>query len=235
MTNAIIDALTWNPDNPAASIRALQTALMSLQDEWADKIPPLGQISRNGQVFESDWNVFESDRADATFLHFDNETPDFRGEWANIDGVVQPVESEIQPGKSEFVSVGITSNRVLVTSTTATILTTTFTTTRPAKFFVFVPMLIDIISGTFTLLNLRIDTVSLYSWAPVGISTVWKPWWVVAASGEYAAGSHTIDLRATTAGGSTEFGAIAPLPNVTSTTPLGVITPSLAYVEVIYQ
>lgn len=235
MTNPIIDELSWNPDTPAASARALQTALMELQTEWATKIPPLGQINRNGQVYESDWNIFESDRSDATFLHFDNETPDFRGEWANIDGVVQQVESEIQPGRSEFISVGITNSRVLVSSTTATILTTTFTHTRPAKFFVFIPMMIDIISGTLTALRLKIDGATIYTWSPTGITTVWKPWYVIAATAEYAAGARTILLEATTSGGNTEFGQIAPLPNVTNATPLGVITPSLAHIEVIYQ
>lgn len=236
MTNATIDALTWNPDNPAESIRALQTALMSLQTEWAALIPPLGQISRNGLVYESDWNVFESDREDAAFLHFDNETPNFRNEWSRIFDQLQSVNAPANSGRSKFYSVTVSGNRVAIASTTGTVITTTFTLSRPAKLHIFFPIMINAISGSVTLLNLKIDTVSLYSWVPQGIPTgSWKYWYVIANSGEYAVGSHTVLLEATTAGGTGEFAQLAPLPNVVSGTPLGIITPSLAYVEAIYQ
>ncbi len=233
MTNAVIDALSWNPDNPAASVRALQTALMTLQEEWAALIPPLGQISRNGRVYENDWNIFEADRADATFLHFDNETPDFRGEWGNIDGIVQPIEAIARPGASELFP--ITFARTVFASTTGTVLTGTFTLTRPAKLYIYLPIMIDIISGSLSSIALRLGGVTQFTWVPFGITTVWKPWYVAHLLDEQAAGTYTIDLRATTVGGSTEFSPLAPLPNVTNAVTLGVFTPTLAYVEAIYQ
>lgn len=236
MTNAIIDALEWDPDHPAASVRALQTALMSLQEEWNALIPPFGQISRNGLVYESDWNIFESDRADATFLHFDHETPDFRNEWANIFGQLQSVNAPANSGRSKFYSASVSSNRVALASTTGTVITVTFTLSRPAKLHIFFPIMINAISGSVTLLNLKIDTVSLYSWVPQGIPTgSWKYWYVIANSGEYAVGSHTVLLEATTAAGTGEFAQLTPLPSTVSGTPAGIITPSLAYVEAIYQ
>lgn len=240
MTNPIIDALSWNPDNPAASIRALQTALTTLQTEWATKIPPLGQISRNGQVYESDWNVFESDRDDATFLHFDNETPDFRGEWANILGVVRPVEGAMLPGFSEFTEVNVINNYISVVgafAVTTTIMTITIELKRDALFFIWFPLMVNrtVGAGTVTFL-LEINGVSQYDMIVTPVSGSWELWYHPWISSLCNPGSYTIRLRVQIPAGTTvEFAQIAPLPNVVGTSPIGIITPSLAYVETIYQ
>lgn len=239
MTNPIVDALEWDPDYPAASISALLTALMALQAEWDTKIPQLGQISRNGAVTEDDWLAliaqkdFDEDRADNTYLHFDNVNQEFEGEWANIFGEIQQGMGVV----SDKTVAHVLTNRVSIVATTADVFNNVIVLPRSAKFDIYLPFMVNRTAGANNVtITLKIATVSVYSYDLVPTSGSWEPYYVVFHSAEYAAGSVTIEVEATVGATTTcEFADIAPLPNVTGTTPLGIVTPYLGYIEAIYQ
>lgn len=248
MTNPIIDALTWDPDNPTKSVRALQTALMTLQDEWATKVPQLGQISRNGRVTEDDWQSLilqkglDADRADNSYLHFDNINQEFEGKWANIFGEIQPQVSEVDSGKSERFAFHITNNYIAVSNgTRTTIMTISIDLARDAKLFLFTPFMIwDGISSTTTIsLEIEVNAVNqrTVSAPAAHVDNVWEPWFFYWLTDTISAGTVTVELIFDSVSGIDDFvvGDIAPLPNVTGPTLLGVVTPYLGYIEVVYQ
>jgi hypothetical protein len=244
MTNPIIDALAWDVNNPAASVRALQTALMALQDEWNNKVPITAQVSRNALVTEEDWQVYDTTRQDSSFLHFDNVSQKFAGLWENIFGSIQFSRSVIDSGLSEFHPVNILNNRVSITGAATTIILEppSFIIPRSAKLFIYLPFLINRNSGSSDItLVLEINSVDYLTLVVTPTTGIWAPFTLYWLSDEYVVPPGVqvgiiLRLKATVAAANVcEFADIAPLPNITGAIPLGIITPYLGYIEAIYS
>lgn len=243
MTNPLIDALVWNPDNTSASIRALQTALMSLQTEWATKLPQLGQISRDGLVVEADWqslilqNGLDADRADSSFLHFDNVNQEFEGQWANIYGEITQQAAVADSGKVERFSLNVITNYRTIGTSLGSVVSQAVVLKRSAKLNIFLPVMVNRTAGanniTFTV---RIGGVDQYSVVFAPTTGTWTPLFFHWIHTTLSPATVSVELSAICGAATTcDVADIAPLPNITGAAPNGIITPYLGYAEAIYQ
>lgn len=243
MSNAIVDAITWDINNTTKSMRDLQTALNALQADWSERLPQFAQINSNGVVNEDSLiglaliKGLDSSRDDITFNHFDPTTPDFMGEWQNVFGeIAMPVAAEDAGKTEQILFPAISGTYVTINTNTPNshlIHTYTFTLTKPAVVN-FYHYLIQAVSHTganpqtislayriyingvdFFTTALRTLTQATTTGAGPSYS-VYETTTLIGSLGELAAGTYIYRLSAqrSTANGTVFVTDAAPLPNV---------------------
>lgn len=260
MTNPLIDNITWDPNNPSASVQNLLTQLTALQAEWEEKRSRFLQITTLGQKSLATWLSLPGHRNSSRdiYVGLDPSIPEADSTLRIIRGQLLPLTPAAGVGHKERLYLDQSTILVPNASVETTYLfQETVTLPRDAYILGVHPVIVkpggggscdvcfrplidgdQVFEGILTGRAPRpgVTLEPLLTFIETLVTIVW-------ASPLIPAGTHDIEMdliSAPSSGGATSSN-VAPLFNYHSTSmetgvmPAAYVQPSVSYLEFIYQ